>query len=192
MSSSSRGLEANMAVDSENQNLWRMNSGRMEAEVVRDSVLAVAGVLDSAIGGEVRPNTEALTTFRRSLYYEVYPENGGNNPLADVFDAPDPGECFRRTSTVMPQQALALSNSEMIHSSAKKTAQKIAETAADDDDEFVNQAFPRVLSRMPNQREHAAAIRFLQRQRQSEYSAESGRESLVRVLFNHNEFVTIR
>ena len=189
MSSSSRGLEPNTVVDSENRNLWRMNSGRMEAEVVRDSVLAVAGTLDTTIGGEVLPNTDAMTTFRRSLYYEVYPENGGNNALADVFDAPDPGECFRRTSTVMPQQALALSNSEIIHSTARKTALRIAE-AANDNDEFVNHAFQRVLSRMPSVREHAAAIRFLQQQ--SEASAESAGESLVRVLFNHNEFVTIR
>jgi hypothetical protein len=192
MSSSSRGLEPNTAVDSENRKLWRMNSGRMEAEVVRDSVLAVAGTLDSTIGGEVRPNTEAMTTFRRSMYYEIFPEDGGNNALADVFDAPDPGECFRRTSTVMPQQALALSNSKIIHSSAKKTAQQISATVADDIDEFVKQAFQRILSRMPNPREHAAAARFLQQQHQSEDFAESAGESLVRVLFNHNEFVTIR
>ncbi|MEO2016926.1 MAG: PSD1 and planctomycete cytochrome C domain-containing protein [Fuerstiella sp.] len=192
MNSSSRGLNANMAVDSENQNLWRMNSGRMEAEVVRDSVLAVAGVLDATIGGEVRPNTEALTTFRRSLYYEVYPENGGHNAMADVFDAPDPGECFRRTSTVLPQQALALSNSKIIHSSAQQAALQIAKTAVDDNDKFVNQAFQRVLSRMPDKREHDAAIRFLQQQFQQGESAEAARESIVRVLFNHNDFVTVR
>ncbi len=192
MTSSSRGLDANMADDSENQNLWRMNSGRMEAEVVRDSVLAIAGVLDATIGGEVRPNTEAMTTFRRSLYYEVYPENGGHNAMAEVFDAPDPGECFRRTSTVLPQQALALSNSKIIHSSAKKAALRIAETTVEDNDKFVNQAFQQVLSRVPDQREHDAAIRFLQQQLQQGESAEAARESFVRVLFNHNDFVTVR
>ena len=191
-SSSSRGLSANISLDGENLHLWRMNAGRMEAEVVRDSVLSVAGLLDAAVGGEVRPNTEAMTTCRRSLYYEVYPESGGNNAVAEVFDAPDPGECFRRTSTVVPQQALALSNSDLIHSSARKTAQLIFETAADDHGRFVNQAFRRVLSRLPNEREYVAAIRFLQQQHRSADSAESAGESLVRVLFNHNDFVTVR
>jgi hypothetical protein len=191
MSSSSRGLDTNVVVDSENMNLWRMNPGRMEAEVVRDSVLAVAGSLDSAIGGEVRSNTEAMTTFRRSLYYEVYPENGGNNALADVFDGPDPSECFRRTSTVMPQQALALSNSKIIHSSARKISQQISKSAVDDV-AFIKHAFQRVLSRMPNQREHDAAIRFLQQRSETADPGDSVRESLVRVLFNHNDFVTVR
>ena len=192
MSSSSHGLDANIAIDSANQNLWRRNSSRMEAEVVRDSLLAIAGVLDSTVGGEVRPNTEAMTTFRRSLYYEVYPESGGNNAMAEVFDAPDPGECFRRSSTVMPQQALALSNSEIMHSSTKKTALRITEATSDDDEKFVSHAFQRVLSRLPGEREHAAAMQFLQQQLQTADSVESAYESLVRVLFNHNDFVTVR
>ena len=169
-----------------------MNPGRMEAETVRDSLLAIADVLDPTIGGEVRPNTEAMTTFRRSLYYEVYPENGGHNPLAEVFDAPDPGECFRRTSTVLPQQALALSNSQLVHASAPKAAARITESAGDNNREFVNRAFKRILSRQPHPHEHEAAIRFLQQQPGQSASIDSARESFVRVLFNHNDFVTVR
>lgn len=192
MTTSLRGLDANRDVDEENRSLWRMNPGRMEAEMIRDSVLAIAGTLTHEIGGEVRPNTEALTTYRRSLYYEVYPESGGNNAMAEVFDAPDPGECFRRTSTVMPQQALALSNSQLIHSAGKSTVAAIGVVTEVDDPTFVTQAFRRILSRTPSSEEQMAAIRFLQDQTQQTSSPNTARESLVRVLFNHNDFVTIR
>ncbi len=191
MTSSAQALEANLAIDDQNRYLWRMNSQRMEAEAVRDSLLAIAGLLDSRVGGEVRPNTEAMTSYRRSLYYEVYPDGGGNNALAEVFDAPDPGDCFRRTSTVVPQQALALSNSQLVHTAAKATSGLIMEITKDDSTQFVQQAFQRVLARQPEPREQAAAERFLQQQVQH-ISGEAARESLVRVLFNHNDFVTVR
>lgn len=193
MTSSARGLEASAAIDEENRFLWRMNSRRMEAEAVRDSLLAIAGLLDQKVGGEVLPNTEALTTYRRSLYYEVYPESGGNNALAEVFDAPDPGDCFRRTSTVVPQQALALSNSQLVHTAAKATSDLIIEIVADNNPQFVQQAFQRILARQPEPREQAVAERFLQQQQDSQSGfAQAARESLVRVLFNHNDFITVR
>lgn len=190
MTTSAQGLEASAAIDQENRFLWRMNSRRMEAEAVRDSLLAIAGLLDSTVGGEVRPNTEAMTTYRRSLYYEVYPESGGNNALAEVFDAPDPGDCFRRTSTVVPQQALALSNSQLVHTAAKATSDVILQIAKEDNTLFVQHAFWRVLARQPEPREQAAAQRFLKQPVHG--SDQAARESLVRVLFNHNDFITIR
>ena len=101
--------------DRENKLLWRMNIGRMEAEVVRDSVLYTAGKLDLTMGGQPLENSEALTTFRRSLYYSVYPEEGGKSALGELFDAPDAMECYRRTRSIVPQQALALTNSDFVH-----------------------------------------------------------------------------
>lgn len=170
--------------DPENRFLWRMNAGRMEAEVVRDSALYVAGKLDPKIGGQELENSEALTTFRRSLYYSVFPEQGGKSPLGELFDAPDALDCYRRTRSVIPQQALALTNSELIH---RLSAALVESTPPPTDEGFIIAVFERILSRTPTTAELAACSQFL-----TEPANPRQRESLVRVLLNHNDFVTIR
>jgi mono/diheme cytochrome c family protein len=170
--------------DPENKLLWRMNPGRMEAEVVRDSVLFVAGKLDPKVGGQELENTEALTTFRRSLYYSVFPEQGGMSPLGELFDAPNPLDCYRRTKSIIPQQALALTNSELIHKVSIDIAASIADPSAEG---FIIAAFERILSRKPTTSEIATCSQFL-----IDSANPRQRESLVRALLNHNDFVTIR
>ena len=161
----------------------------MEAEVIRDSVLMIAGRLDSSIGGQVLLNTRALSTGRRSLYYEVYPEAGGNTLFSEVFDPPDPGDCFRRTATVVPQQALALSNSDLVQMATAGTARHIDGPTPE---AFIRKAFVHVLSRPASDEEVAACQAFWVQQLREVKDEGRVRESLVRVLFNHNDFVTIR
>ena len=72
------------------------------------------------MGGQELENSEALTTFRRSLYYSVYPEQGGKSSLGELFDAPDALECYRRTRSIVPQQALALTNSDLVHQTERR------------------------------------------------------------------------
>ena len=180
---------ANRDKDRDNRWLWRRNQGRMEAEVIRDSLLFLSGRLNQTLGGQVLLNTESTTTWRRSMYYEVYPEAGGNMPFAELFDPPNPGECFRRSATVVPQQALALSNSQLTHAaSAATTGQINAETPTG----FIRAAFLHILARTATAEELAACLKFWERQRQELKNEDQVRESLVRVLFNHNDFVTIR
>jgi mono/diheme cytochrome c family protein len=190
-------------VDPENKFLWRMNPGRMEAEVVRDSLLYAAGKLDPKIGGQELENTDALTTFRRSLYYSVYPEQGGKSQLGELFDAPDALECYRRTRSVVPQQALALTNSDLVHQvssllAAEEGARGGGGEGQTDDNAFVVGCFERILTRAPSARELEICLEALQNQRavftKSQVADASlrARASLVRALFNHNEFVTIR
>jgi hypothetical protein len=62
----------------------------MEAEVVRDSVLHLAGSLDLTIGGRPIPNAEAEKSKRRSLYFECFPEPGGTSTFAETFRSGDP------------------------------------------------------------------------------------------------------
>jgi hypothetical protein len=188
-SSSGAGAAASAAAarDPENRLLWRMHPGRMEAEVVRDSLLAVAGMLDTTMGGQELENTEALTTYRRSLYYAVYPEQGGRSPLGELFDAPDPLDCYRRTASIIPQQALALTNSELVHKVSGVVAEKLAAAGHADVDSFIAAAFRLILSRPPTTQEISLCRDFLQ----PEDSA-STRHSLIRALLNHNDFVTIR
>ena len=193
--------------DPENRLLWRMNTGRMEAEVVRDSLLSCAGQLDLTMGGQSLENKQALTTNRRSLYYEVFPELGGASDLGVLFDAPNPLDCYRRTRSVVPQQALALTNSDLVHRlSTKIVADWQAEpkntgeaTEADElEERFVTEMFERILSRTPTDAERTICRDALTRQHAiltKESTAEAdrrARESLVRALLNHNDFVTIR
>jgi hypothetical protein len=164
-----------------------MNPGRMEAEVVRDSLLAVAGLLDTTMGGQELENSEALTTYRRSLYYAVYPEQGGRSNLGELFDAPDPLDCYRRTSSIIPQQALALTNSELVHKVSSVVADKLAAAGQTDAEAFIVAAFRLILSRTPTMQEAGVCREFLLPD-----DTPAARHSLIRALLNHNDFVTIR
>ncbi len=174
--------QANLERDRDNKFLWRMNASRMEAEVVRDSVLYLAGALDGTMGGQELENTEAETSKRRSLYFSCYPETGGRSAMAAVFDAPEPTDCYRRSSSVLPQQALVLTNSKLVHDHSAALAQRVG-AASDTPDAFITAAFEHILNRAPRAEEIGACRDFI---------TEGGREGLVRVLLNHNDFVTVR
>jgi hypothetical protein len=196
----------NAARDPENKLLWRMNAGRMESEAVRDSVLYCAGRLDMQTGGQELENSEALTTYRRSLYYSVHPEQGGKSSLGELFDAPDALDCYRRTRSIVPQQALALTNSDLVHQMSAaivrdwETSRKEAPPAAVETElgPFVGAMFERILSRSPTEMERRLCQEAYERQREfaaKTNAAESetrARESIVRALLNHNDFITIR
>jgi hypothetical protein len=188
-----------------------MNAGRMESEVLRDSLLFCAGRLDLHPGGQELENSEALTTSRRTLYYSVHPEQGGKNSLGELFDAPDALDCYRRTRSIVPQQALALTNSEMVHqmsvaivsdweNSRKRDASagNAPENAEADFDQFIVAMFERILSRSPTEVERRLCQEAYEQQREivartnAAESASRARESIVRALLNHNDFITIR
>lgn len=204
--SATGGALQNVTRDPENKLLWRMNAGRMESEVVRDSLLACAGRLDLRIGGQEMENSEALTTNRRSLYYSVHPEQGGKSSLGELFDAPDALDCYRRTRSIVPQQALALTNSDLVHQMSaaivhdwETTRKGEAPAAAETDIEpFVMAMFERILSRSPTQMEKRLCQEAFEKQRDfvartnAAESALRARESIVRALLNHNDFITIR
>jgi mono/diheme cytochrome c family protein len=196
-----------LAADPENKLLWRMNAGRMESEVIRDSLLYTAGRLDLKMGGQELENNQALTTTRRSVYYSSYPEAGGKSEFGELFDAPDPSECYRRTRSVVPQQALALTNSELIHqlsttlagalwTGAAATPANVKPEENDPTRRFIQAAFESILSRSPTVAEQDACLAFLTKQAGSADPltdrAVRARDGLVRVILNHNDFVTIR
>ncbi len=189
--------------DVENKLLGRMNTGRMEAEVIRDSLLSCGDLLDSAMGGRPLANDQALKTYRRSIYYEVYPEDGGASELSDLFDPPSPLDCYRRTRSIVPQQALALTNSELVHRVAAAIVSGWSAAVGDPADSgldvgFVTEMFQRILTRTPTDAELQVCLSGLEKQREllGQQSAQDAsckaRESLVRALLNHNDFVTVR
>jgi hypothetical protein len=170
-----------------------MNPGRMEAEVVRDSILHLAGALDPRMGGQELENKDALSTTRRSLYYSFNPESDGRSEFSALFDAPDPNDCYRRTRSVIPQQALALTNSKLVHDHTSALAKRLGAPASDNA-AFITAAFEQILTRPPSRAELAECEAFLQQQ--STAAPKDGetraRESLVRALLNQNDFLTVR
>jgi hypothetical protein len=178
--------------DPENRWYWRMNAGRMEVEVLRDSILQLAGKLDPTMGGQELENKDIFTTWRRSLYYCCQPEEDGKSSLGMLFDGPDASDCYRRTRTVIPQQSLALTNSPLVHelspSIAEQIESRLAAETRSDSDRFIDAAYQTILGRSPNLQERDLCRDYLSDTTQTQ----SLRASLVRVLLNHSDFITIR
>ena len=119
----------------------------------------------------------------------------------DLFDVAVPTDCYQRTSSIRPQQALALSNSELTLTQSRLLAARLWKEVGDAAEaereaKFIAAAFKQVLSRPPTELELAASKRFLAVQRElAKTSPDAGansRESLVHALLNHNDFVTVR
>jgi mono/diheme cytochrome c family protein len=197
----------NETIDPENRFLWRMNSQRMQAEQVRDSILAVSGQLDLSAGGKPISPADSDRVFRRSLYFRH--AQGEVDRMMAMFDAADPNECYRRGESVVPQQSLVLANSRLSFEQARLIAADLAKTA-NDDVAFIQAAFPRLLSRPPTTAESTLCAQFLvsraaliadgpvlSQERSPLIAAatepkQRAREALIQVLLNHTDFVTIR
>jgi hypothetical protein len=191
-----------------------MRSRRAESEVVRDSLLAVAGSLDLQQGGPDIDQNLGLTVPRRSIYFRHSKEK--QMTLLALFDAPGATECYRRNQSIAPQQALALANSALSLAQSRVLAGKLTvEVGAtiESDAAFVSVAFEQVLTRSPSEAEAAECRAFLARQAERLAAAgglapfatgptatvpaaadphQRARENLVHVLMNHHEFVTVR
>jgi len=186
----------NLAADPENRYFWRMNPRRMEAEVVRDSVLHVAGRLDFTMGGPEIDETKGFESMRRSIYFSHSPDT--QMEFLKMFDAPNPVECYMRNESVVPQQALAMANSAIAQQQAQTIAKRL-DAEASDASAFVEIAFETILGRPPDSAERAAAQRFLARQpeliaslKPAPDSGNRARANFIHVLLNHNDFLTIR
>jgi hypothetical protein len=203
--------ETNARVDLDNVYLWRMNSHRLEAEAVRDNLLYVSGGLDRTMGGPDIDHKLGLSSRRRSIYLRLAAEK--EVEFLKIFDGPSVTECYERKSSVVPQQALALANSELALAQARVLAHELSSSAGDDPARFVSLAFRRVLARRPSREELHLCSDFLSRQQRTRHeeetnplpvgfqadtkpaspdSAQRAGENLLLVLFNHNDFVTAR
>ncbi len=196
-------------IDPDNVYLWRMNIRRMEAEAVRDSVLSLAGKLNGTMGGPEIDESKGHEIYRRSVYFRHAPDL--QMDMLKVFDAASPNECFERGESVVPQQALALANGTLSLAMARTIASELAVPVSGD--AFVAAAFDRILGRAPSAIESRESIAYLREQAElyrdpakltafrtgpaatvkpAADPSQRARESLVHVLMNHNDFVTIR
>ena len=208
--------EKNSRIDPDNYLLWRANVRRLDAELIRDNVLAVSGSLDKILGGADIDFRQGEESKRRSVYLRHAYEK--QMKMLVIFDAASPNECYRRSESIIPQQALALANSSLALGQSRLLAGSLwkESTEKEPDDssiEFVRLAYLQILSRPPAEKELTLCLKFLDNQAKlladssklktfiggekpkiqpASDSAQRARENLVQVLLNHNDFVTIR
>ena len=203
--------EADLRTDPDNAFYWRMPPRRMDAEIVRDCVLAAAGALDRKLGGPDIPCADGMSTPRRSIYFHQSPES--QMSFLKLFDGADTTECYQRHVSIVPHQALALFNSEVSLVQSRRLARHLSRklTATEP---FIQAAFEQVLSRSATETELRIGAEFLAA-RQAVYESQEksaadkkdnsgsenspsaeprqhARENLVHALFNHHDFVTIK
>src|SRR5688572_9790870 len=140
------------------------------------------------MGGKEIEIAEAGKTRRRSLYLSHHGE--AKMEFLDLFDGASPTDCYVRTTSIRPQQALALANSELTLAQARALAKELAGPIAamqpdQQDAAFITAAFETILSRPPSEQEKALSLEFLTTQRQTLTAAKTAdpiprsRESLV-------------
>ena len=195
-SSGARATDATLAADPDNRFYWRRNPVRMEAQIVRDSLLSLAGELDLSLGGpSIAVNDTA--SRRRSLYY-VHSHNDHQKFLS-MFDDANVLDCYRRAESIVPQQALALENSPFVTAMAGRISQRINAARPDaPDSDFIRTAFVTILAVEPTPDEQATLAELMQRTaelataKNRPHPETAARTSVVHTILNHNDFITVR
>ncbi len=182
-------------IDPDNRLLWRRNAIRIESQVVRDSILSLAGSLDTSFGGPSVPINQQGDSLRRSLYF--FHSNNERNMFLSTFDEALVKECYRRDQSIVPQQALALSNSRLVLDSVVRISEKMHQESSDLD-MFIVRAFREILGIQADASMVASSKSAMERWRAlpnagiGQGSPIADRILLVWALLNHNDFVTLR
>jgi hypothetical protein len=186
--------------DPENTLLWKANRRRLDAEQIRDAMLAAAGNLNVKMGGPsvivpidkdlvnalYKPSQWAVTPdpnehARRSIY--LIAKRNLRVPFMELFDAPDAQvSCPRRESSTHAPQALELLNGTLANSQAAVLAARLEAEARSDRRGQVDLAYRLVAGRPPNDREMQMALEFLGTQPLRE---------LALAMFNLNAFLYV-
>jgi len=168
---SSEHREKAFRADPENRLLWRMNRRRLDIEALRDSVLAISGLLDAspaesvvkhlpdqATGVGDKPH-KPLESVRRSVYLPVI--RNDLRPEFQVFDFADPQTVSgRRNRTVVAPQSLFLMNGPLLRDAARILAEKLWKQRRDEK-EFVRATYMEILGRAPSAEEIRSARGYL-------------------------------
>ena len=146
--------------DPENRLLWRANLRRLDFEAVRDSMLLFTGTLDRTVGGKPVNLTDEPYSNRRSVY--GYIDRGSLPELLDQFDFADPDMAnSKRTTTIVPQQALFFMNSPMAVDVARRVTSRPEFVGAKDDAAKVAALYEVLFQRAPRREEVAMAVEFV-------------------------------
>ena len=167
----------------------------MEAQIVRDSLLHLAGVLDAKLGGPSLNPGDAVR--RRSLYFKHSRDQ--QDKFLKIFNDADHLLCYRRSESIVPQQALAMSNSKLTIEMAGIIAKRISQASPKGDhDALIKRAFETILGRSPDKQEIRECQTFfdelsdLLSKGKATLSTTRINTRLVHALLNHNDFISIR
>ena len=185
-----------LAADAGTRLLWRFPPRRLEAEAIRDSMLAAAGRLNLRMGGPgwspFEPNDNYVRVyepkqkfgaadFRRMIYATVVRQRPDG--VFGAFDCPDGGQIApRRSRSTTPLQALNLLNSGFTMQVAGFLAQRIEREATQEPDSQVKRVFSLAFNREPTADELRASAEFVR---------EQGLQLFCRAMFNANEFIYV-
>jgi mono/diheme cytochrome c family protein len=185
-----------VAKDADARLLWRFPPRRLEAEAIRDSLLAVSGKLNFETGGPGfnlfdrrggLSDYTALETFgadgwRRMIYAHKIRMQAVD--IFGAFDCPDGGQMTpERTRSITPLQSLSLFNSPFVNRQAVFFAERLRSEVGDEPASQIDRALELALSRAPEQDERELLMQL---------AADHGLEQACRVIFNMSEFVFLR
>jgi hypothetical protein len=182
--------QAKVKVDRDNKLYWRQPSRRLEAEIIRDAMLAVGGDLDAKLFG---PGTLDDKSKRRSIYFTI--KRSKLVPMMVIFDAPEAlsGMAERPTTTIAPQ-ALHMLNNPQVRQTARSFARRISPASTTPLEDAVRAGYQIALARQPTRDELADGIAFI-RQQMPTYPENQRRESALadfcQVLMCLNEFIYV-
>lgn len=166
--------------DPENRLVARMNRKRLDAESLRDSLLAASGVLDLTMGG---PAFDDVTIPRRTLYVRTVRSNRSTYTM--LFDGADPTSIVpQRTESLVSPQALFLMN----HPFVLGQCEMIADRAPEEFDAMVSAMYRRLYARAPSQAERELARGALT---DLGFPSRAARTAYAQVLVNANEFMFV-
>ena len=177
-----------LKADPENKLHWRRTPARLEAEVIRDSILKVSGLLDERMFGA---GTLDERMKRRSIYFMI--KRSKLIPSMQLFDSPEPlASQGRRPATIIAPQALHFMNNGQVRASAMELARQLK--AQPDTAAAVTLGYQTVLGRAPTSKEQRSIASFIDVQEKS--YTNNGRElalaDFVQVLFGLNEFIYVQ
>ena len=176
---------AKLKADPQNKLHWRRTPARLEAEVIRDSILKVSGRLDERMFGAGTLDERML---RRSIYFMI--KRSKLIPSMQLFDSPEPlVSQGSRPVTIIAPQALHFMNNGQVRASAMELARQLK--AQPDTAAAVTLGYQTVLGRAPTPKEQKSIASFIDVQEKS--YTNNGRElalaDFVQVLFGLNEFI---
>jgi hypothetical protein len=193
---SSDSRQDGLVIDASSRLLWRFPRRRLEAEPIRDAMLAVSGELDLRMAGPgfsfFEPNDNYVRVYaprrewtpeswRRMIYGTIIRQRPDG--VFGAFDCPDAGQIApKRGRSTTPLQAFNLLNSSFVMQQAGYFGERLKKEAGHDASAQVRRAFALAFQRQPDRQELAAATKLVR---------EQGLKSLCRALLNANEFTQL-
>ncbi len=202
-------------VDPQNRLLWKRTPQRLEAEALRDAMLAASGTLNLKAGGPgFKPYIQPEANLARNIQGEVYPKDAKDDastrrrsvymfhkrlipyPLFQAFDRPDlMNSCSKRQNTTVAPQAMAILNDTFVRAVSRDFATRL--TLSRDNQTVVQDAFALAFARDPTETELSTSRLFIESQtkarkaRNEERARHEAVADFCQSLFGLNEFIYV-